>query len=154
MTILLDIDGVLVTTPAWKTVEQHEDGFMKFNEEASRNLAELVRNTDAEVVLTTTHRITYSVDKWIDILRKRGIPVTKLTKLNALTAIEEMKDRGTEILEWVQNIAISSKYVILDDDLSINNLPTHVKDKWVKTQSLLGFNKECLDQAIKILQGN
>jgi 16S rRNA C1402 (ribose-2'-O) methylase RsmI len=154
MTILLDIDGVLVTTPSWKTVEQHEDGFMKFNEEASRNLAELLRNTGAQVVLTTTHRITHSVDKWIDIFRKRGIPVTKLTKLNALTAIEEMKDRGAEILEWAQNIPVNSKYVILDDDLSINNLPNQIKDKWVKTQSLIGFNKECLEQAIKILQGN
>jgi hypothetical protein len=154
MTILLDIDEVLVTTPAWKTVEQHDDGFMKFNEEASRYLAELLRNTDAEVVLTTTHRITYSADKWIAILQKRGIAVTKLTKLNTLTSIEEMKDRGTEILEWVQNIAVSSKYLILDDDLSINNLPNHIKDKLVKTQSLVGFNKQCLDQAIKILHGN
>jgi Swiss Army Knife RNA repair-like protein len=154
MTILLDIDGVLVTTPPWRTVEQHEDGFMKFNEEASRNLAELLSKTDAEVVLTTTHRITYSTDKWIDIFQNRGIPVTKLTKLNALTAIHEMKDRGTEILEWVQNIEGSSKYVILDDDLSINNLPNQIRDKWVKTQSFRGFNKECLNQAIKILQGN
>jgi hypothetical protein len=67
--------------------------------------------------------LTYSADKWISILQKRGIPVTKLTKLNTLNAIAEMKDRGMEILEWVENIAVSSKYVIIDDDLSINNYP-------------------------------
>jgi hypothetical protein len=84
MTILLDLDGVLITTPSWRAVEQHEDGFMKFNEEASRNLAELLSRTGAAVVLTTTHRITYPTNKWIDIFTNRGIPVTKLTKLNDL----------------------------------------------------------------------
>jgi hypothetical protein len=70
------------------------------------------------------------------------------------TKIEEMQERGTEILEWVTKSGPNAKYVILDDDLSINNLPPEIKDNWVKTQSLLGFNKECLSQAIKILQGN
>ncbi len=152
--ILLDIDGVLVPTPPWRTVEQHEDGFVKFNEEASKNLADLLSKTDAEVVLTTTHRITYSVDRWIDLFQKRGIPVTKLTKLNSRNTIQEMKDRGSEILEWVTNFGVNSKYVILDDDLSINKLPDQIRKKWVKTHSLLGFNRECLDQAIKILLGN
>jgi hypothetical protein len=29
MIILLDIDGVLETTPSWRTVESLSDGFMK-----------------------------------------------------------------------------------------------------------------------------
>ena len=43
MFVLLDIDGVLVTTPPWKSVELLSDGFMKFNETAVKNLNLLVQ---------------------------------------------------------------------------------------------------------------
>lgn len=46
MTILLDIDGVLVTTPSWKSTEQLSDGFMKFNENAADNVAILFKETN------------------------------------------------------------------------------------------------------------
>jgi HAD domain in Swiss Army Knife RNA repair proteins len=61
MTILLDIDGVLVTTPSWRTTEILSDGFMKFNEAAVTNLRRLITETNADIILTTTHRITYSI---------------------------------------------------------------------------------------------
>jgi hypothetical protein len=59
MTILLDIDGVLFTTPIWQQVEILKDGFMKFNENATDNLALLYHKTKANIVLTSTHRIKY-----------------------------------------------------------------------------------------------
>jgi hypothetical protein len=154
MKILLDIDGVLVTTPSWRTVEQHEDGFMKFNETATRNLTALIMQTNAEIVLATTHRISYDVDKWIQIFKGREIPVTRLTKINEVNSIQEMKDRGSEIQEWVNHFGEGEQYIILDDDLSISKLPKRITDRWVKMKSLLGFDSESLDRAIKILQGN
>lgn len=45
--ILLDIDGVLVNTAPWQKVEILPDGFMKFDEVASRNLDTLLRRTAA-----------------------------------------------------------------------------------------------------------
>lgn len=40
---ILDIDGVLVTTPGWKRPEILADGFIKFNEKAVQNLANLLK---------------------------------------------------------------------------------------------------------------
>ena len=71
MTILLDIDGVLVTTPSWKQVEHLSDGFMKFSDVAVSNLATLYKETKASVVLTTTHRINYSENQWKEIFKFR-----------------------------------------------------------------------------------
>ncbi len=64
MTILLDIDGVLETTPPWKHPEMLDDGFMKLNENALKNLSILHKKTNASIVLTTTHRINYDIDQF------------------------------------------------------------------------------------------
>ncbi|HEY1054896.1 MAG TPA: HAD domain-containing protein, partial [Emticicia sp.] len=82
MIILLDIEGVLVTTPSWKPTEQLSDGFMKFNENAAENLAILFKETNASIVLTTTHRISFDETKWKEIFKKRGLNFHTITKLN------------------------------------------------------------------------
>lgn len=153
MTVLLDIDGVLVTTPGWRTAELHRDGFLKFNEKAQKNLIKLIRETNASIVLTTTHRITYSVEKWKEIFNNRGIPVETIEKVNSKQTIEDMLDRGKEIREWVDNFGTNKNFVIIDDDLSINDLPSEIKDKLVLTKSLIGLDSESTDKAIKILRG-
>lgn len=50
MTLLLDIDGVMVTTPGWQRPELLQDGFMKFKEQAVINLSSLLRATGAHIV--------------------------------------------------------------------------------------------------------
>jgi sugar-specific transcriptional regulator TrmB len=152
--ILLDIDGVLVTTPSWRNVERHEDGFVEFNDTAKQNLAVLIEKTQAEIVLTTTHRISYSEKKWVEIFNARGIHVTTLTKVNQASSIQDIRDRGNEILDWIDKLASNERYVIIDDDPSINKLPNRIKKNWVKTQSHLGFDKHSLDLAVRILLGN
>lgn len=154
MTILLDIDGVLVTTPAWRITEQHTDGFLKFNSEAEKNLIRLISETNASIVLTTTHRITYSIEKWKEIFNNRGIPVQTIEKVNTRQTIDEMPSRGVEIKEWVDDFGTDKLFVIIDDDLSINALPSDIKEKWVMTKSMIGLDGECTDKAIRILRGN
>ena len=147
MTILLDIDGVLVTTPSWRATEHLPDGFLKFNEKAASNLSRIIDKTNAGIVLTTTHRISYSVDKWKELLQTRGIFPSSITKLNDLTTLSDMADRATEIKEWVDKQSI-------DDDLSINSLPTSIKEKFVLTKPMIGLDEEATLQAIKILLDN
>ena len=151
MIVLLDIDGVLVTTPGWRRTEQHIDGFLKFNDKAEKNLIRLISETNASIVLTTTHRITYSVEKWKEVFNNRGIPVETVEKVNTKEEIGEMLDRGTEIKEWVDNFGTGINFVILDDDLSINALPIEIKDKWVMTKSMIGLDEDCTERALKIL---
>ena len=151
MTILLDIDGVLVTTPSWKAAEQLPDGFLKFNDRASRNLARLIDATNASIVLTTTHRISFTVDKWKELFRARGIHVESIKKLNEVTSVNGMSRRSVEIKEWVDKQDKNEKFVIIDDDLSINNLPAEIKKKCVLTKSLIGLDEDGVDKALNIL---
>ena len=71
MTILLDIDGVLVTTPGWRLPQFLPDGFMEFNPEAAHNLATFYSVTNTDIILATTHRISYYIDKRHEIFKAR-----------------------------------------------------------------------------------
>ena len=102
MIILLDIDGVLETTPSWGRAEIHTDGFMKLNENALENLSILHKKTNASIVLTTSHRINYDETKWKEIFRLRGLNFDSISKLNNKTEISQLLDRGSEIKEWVE----------------------------------------------------
>ncbi len=149
-TILLDIDGVLVTTPAWKKAEFLKDGFLEFNKRAAHNLKKILSGTAAEIILTTSHRKNYSLPEWRNILEARGIPVNDLHKID-----DELhhsgKSRAEEILEWIHVYGLVKNYVILDDDTSLDSLPRQYKDKWVKTKPLIGLDDEATDKAMHIL---
>ena len=154
MIILLDIDGVLVTTPPWKPTEQLSDGFMKFNESATKNLRKLFEETGASIILTTTHRINFDNYKWKEIFKIRGLDFVKISKINDKTQIFELLDRATEIKEWVERYGHDKNYVIIDDDLSINGLSENIKERWVMTKPLLGFNNDAFEKALNILRIN
>ncbi|GAL85814.1 hypothetical protein MYP_3043 [Sporocytophaga myxococcoides] len=126
---------------------------MKFNSKAEKNLIRLLSETNASIVLTTTHRITYSVEKWKEIFNNRDIPVLSIEKVNTRQAIDEMPDRCIEIKEWVDNFGTGRQFVIIDDDLSINSLLSDIKDKRVTTKSMIGLDDECTERAIRILKG-
>src|SRR5688572_2590645 len=145
MTILLDIDGVLVTTPAWRRAEIHIDGFLKFDEKAAKNLAKLISETNAGIILTSTHRINYSIDEWERIFNTRGIHPSSISKLNDITTLNNMPDRASEIKEWVDKQVNPQLYVIIDDDLSLNNLPATIKRRCVLTKPMIGLDNEATD---------
>jgi 16S rRNA C1402 (ribose-2'-O) methylase RsmI len=151
MKILLDIDGVLVTTPIWKPVELHSDGFLKFNEKASQNLAKLIDETKASIILTSTHRINYSISEWYKLLETRGIKPTSISKINEISTIAEMENRATEIKNWVEINHGKEPFVVIDDDLSINGLPENIKNKCVLTKPMIGLNEEVMKKALEIL---
>lgn len=149
--ILLDIDGVLVTTPAWRPVEQLADGFMCFNEGAAKNLNSLLELTEAEIVLTTTHRISYSLDEWYGIFAARGIKLTSIAKVNDAKALNAVTKRADEVEAWIA-LNRDANYVIIDDDSSINGLPEFMKDRFVQTKPMLGLNDEAARGALFILR--
>ena len=154
MVILLDIDGVLVTTPAWRPVELQADGFLKFNEIASKNLAQIIAVTNASIILTSTHRINYSIKEWHKLLETRGIFPSSISKVDDKTAIAEMENRATEIRKWVENYQDKEAFVIIDDDLSINGLPEEIKDRCVLTKPMIGLDEEAKNKVLQILLEN
>jgi hypothetical protein len=152
MIILLDIDGVLVTTPPWRATEILADGFMKFNDKAATNLKRLLLETGSDTVLTTTHRIHYSIETWKCIFNERGVLTNSISKLNSKSSINEMLDRASEIKEWFDSGGDKHNFVIIDDDLSLSGLPAVLKDRCVMTKSLIGLDEEATNHAIRILQ--
>ena len=56
--LLLDIDGVLITTPPWKQDVIHNDGYSEFNETNVANLNKLLSKIDnVEIWLSSTRRL-------------------------------------------------------------------------------------------------
>ena len=153
MKILLDFDGVLITTPTWRVVESLEDGFVVFNEYCADNLASILAITQADIVLTTTHRIRYDNEVWRQLLHNRGIVTNKVTKVNQAKTFAELSIRHKEVLQWVEANP-NENYVIIDDDKSLRDLPTDIKARWVETEFHQGLTEKGSEQALNILLNN
>ena len=148
MLIFLDIDGVMLSAAGWKPVENLEDGFSAFSKRAVDCLQYLVNQTNASIVLTTSHKSTYPLYQWDQIFKTRNLNVTICDKLDDNLKSLNRKD---EILNYLNAHPENENYVIIDDDKSLNDLPKSVKQKLVLTSSLIGLTQENIDRAIKIL---
>jgi len=148
MLLLLDIDGVMETSPAWKTPKFLADGFYQFNTEAQENLKEIVTQFKPEIVLTTTHRVNYTLDEWRQIFQARGIHITKISKINEAQNNTEIRKRNVEIEAWFHQNK-EADFIILDDDKSLHALPQSIKDHWICIDALLGITKGIKEDIIK-----
>lgn len=148
MLVLLDIDGVMVTTPSWKRPELLDDNFSRFNERAVMNLSRIISETDATIVLTTSHKSNFSIPEWKNIFQRRGLNVTSIEKLNDNNNHSNRKD---EVLNWLSS-RNEENYVIIDDDKSLYDLPSDIKNKCVITSPLIGLTENDALTAINVLQ--
>lgn len=148
MLILLDIDGVMVPGSSWKPVELLNDGFAKFSSKAVINLKKIISETKASIVLTTSHKSKFSVEEWERIFNNRDLKVS-IKKLNETINNLTRKD---EILDWFNNRTNQEDFVIIDDDKSLNGLPSNIKVKCVLTSPLIGLDEDSALNAIDILK--
>ena len=149
MLILLDIDGVMLSASCWKPVERLDDGFSNFSPRAVSSLQRIISETGASIVLTTSHKSTYSLPQWHKIFKKRGIHVSIVGKLDDNTTFLSRKE---EILNWqLKNKGIND-YVIIDDDKSLNGLPINIKEKVVLTSPMVGLTNDDALSAIETLR--
>lgn len=150
MLILLDIDGVLVPANSWKKPEFMDDGFPVFNLRSVKALQRILSETNASVVLTTSHKTTYTVPQWKGLLKSRGINPKKIQRLTTNSLHTTRKD---EILEWYKNEHLpNEEFVIIDDDKMLNGLPENLKRNLILTSSSIGLTDDLADEAIAILQ--
>lgn len=139
MLIFLDIDGVMVPAKSWQRPEILEDGFVAFSSKAVQVLKEVLsQNTNACIMLTTSHKSRFSHSEWIEIFQRRGLNVNQL---NSLVENTELLSRKEEILNWFNINEIQEDFIIIDDDKSLNDLPKFFKDRLVLTSSLVGLNE-------------
>lgn len=148
MLLLLDIDGVMVQAASWKKVNHLEDGFFEFLPNAVNNLREILSETGASIVLTTSHKSSYSIIEWERIFATRGIQA-KIEKLNDNV---ESLSRKDEILNWISQSKPALDFVIIDDDQSLHDLPRNIKDLVIFTKPLVGLTKDNAATAIDILK--
>lgn len=141
MLILLDIDGVMVSGAGWKRPKLLKDRFPAFMPQATEALASiLTRKT--KVILTTSHRDRYSVDEWKQIFKTRGLHIYYLDKL--CTDNTSYSNKARDIQTWFENNTADTNFIIIDDDTSLNSLPSELKDHLLLTSSPIGLTIEKL----------
>lgn len=148
MLIYLDIDGVMVTANAWKRPEILEDGFPRFNSKAVNALNNIINTTGASIVLTTSHKTTYSIVEWQKIFKKRNV------NFNQISRLPENKyhlNRKEELISHFDKHGLNGNFVIIDDDKSLNGLPIYLKDKLIQTSSGIGLTDDLAKMAINKL---
>ena len=149
MLILLDIDGVMVTSKSWKKPEILDDGFFAFSIVATNALQKIISETSADILLTTSHKSKYTIQEWKSIFKLRGIAVKNVYKLPENISFLSRKD---EIMKWVNTILDSPDFIIIDDDKSLNSLPSFVKNKLIQTSTLIGLTENLAIKAIELLK--
>ncbi len=141
--LILDLDGVLITTPPWKPDTVHEDGYSDFNDECVSNLNTLLTITDFEIWLSSTRRLRKTLKEFNQIFKNRNI---EKEISGFLPDYPTCTNRKEEVLNFIVNYNIDD-YLILDDDKSLNGLKTEVKRNLVATELTIGFNHEKLQEA-------
>lgn len=142
----------MVPANSWKRPDFLNDGFSAFSAKSIDALKKIMLETNADILLTTSHKSNYNISQWLEIFELRGINLNKIDRLNDNYS---NFDRKQEILDWYSlRHNTNEHFVILDDDKSLNALPAHLKEHLVLTSPLVGLTNELADQAISILNNN
>jgi len=146
--LFLDLDGVLITTPSWKADEIEEDGYSKFNTKCIENFNKLLGAKRFQIWLSSSRRMVKTLEEFDQIFRNREI---NGRIAGFLPLYDDCKNRKEEILKFITEKEIT-KFIILDDDNSLNSLEEEFKCKLVKTNYLLGFREADLKKAFGIIE--
>lgn len=143
MLIFLDLDGVMVPMAGWKLPKNMDDGFPMFSKKATDALQRLI-SSDTNVILSTSHRDKFTISEWKEIFNRRGLKIEKLSCLESNKNFE--KKRKDEILGWFSSHQVNDRFIIIDDDKTLNGLPEHLKQHLILTSPLVGLTSEHLAQ--------
>jgi hypothetical protein len=144
MLIFLDIDGVLVPAKSWESPVILDDGFPAFTA-GSVSVLQRIISSSSTVILTTSHRFRFSVEEWKSIFLKRGIMLHSIQRLEDNRVGLNRKD---EILYWFNHNTYSDDFIIIDDDRSLNELPSNLKDRLILTSSFIGLSEHHLNEIL------
>ena len=142
--IFLDFDGVL------NNMNCLANGYM-FSDYNMKNLAKIIKTTNAKIVLSTSHRNNQlSLHSFNQACRKEGINDLVYGKTDVIPPTQDVfknkRIRPTEIEMWLDDHPEVKRYVIIDDMdmIDVNN--------FVQTNFHYGLTEVDADKAIKILK--
>jgi hypothetical protein len=154
--VFLDFDGVLNCHEYMQSARCGEEvgGVVGIDPEAVARVNRICKETGAQVVVTSTWRLSRSRLQLADILVAHGFTGVvrgKTIHIPATKSGVENGTRGLEIQAWIDNaqnygITVES-FVILDDDSDMN----HLLDRLIKTSMVSGLLDEHVERAIEML---
>ena len=144
--IFLDVDGVLNSEEfsrwLWDNHEKKYRGYELLDQRAILCLQDIVFVTGAEIVLSSSWRISSLRTKQLkEQLLPYGLEIIDHTFSDA------RGERGDEIKEWLSRNPDVSHYVILDDDNDMSD----IKDHLIQTTFYKGLLPEHAAKAIEML---
>ena len=144
VTLILDLDGVLITTPIWKADEMDADGYSKFNSNCVTNLNLLLKEADFELILSSSRRKAISIEQFNQIFFNRGIllPISQYLPYNTM----KKQRRREEIQAFLENKKPVC-FLIIDDDKSLLSCNESIKSNLVSTSLMAGFSDHALLEA-------
>lgn len=143
--LILDLDGVLITTPNWKPDRIHSDRYSDFNEFCVKNLNQLLALVEFDIWLSSTRRTVKTLSEFNQIFKNRGI---KNNIIGFLPEYSNCKNRKEEVLNFIAEYKVSN-FLIIDDDKSFNGMEIGIKKRLILTELTNGFNAEKLKEAIE-----
>lgn len=148
ITLLLDLDGVLITTPLHKADEIASDGYSVFNSTSVENLNTLLEYAEFSIYLSSARRKTNTLEELNQVFVNRGI---KQEIKDFVPIYEHTKNRKEDVLNFLEENQ-NEKFLIIDDDASLHELENTIKNNTIITSSHLGFDDAKLREAINIVK--
>jgi hypothetical protein len=155
--IFLDFDGVL-NSQLWYVRTKGNRGEDDLDVNAIEFLNSLIKSTDAKIVVSSTWRLTKTIEELQSILYRNGFEGEVIGKTKDLRRGEDSDCilRGNEILCWMKdNPTVLGQpyydyknYVIFDDD---TDMLYWQKDNFIKTDPYVGLTPTNVYKAKKIL---
>lgn len=143
--LILDLDGVLITTPTWKPDPLNSDGYSDFQKSTVNNLNILLDSAELEIWLSSSRRTQKSIKEFNNIFVNRGINQA----IGGFLPESPVKSsRLDEIQNFLRTLG-SSNYLIIDDDKTLGGLEPRQKNMWIQTDPLIGFSDEKLSEALQ-----
>lgn len=132
--ILLDLDGVMITTKPWESDFNLADDFAEFNPKAVIKLNQLLKETGFDIVLTSARRYAHDIEQMNEFFKTRGIEGNIIGYL-PLYDVNLRYSRYDEVMRFIMKHR-PEHYMIIDDDKSLAKFGN---DKWLKTDPMIGL---------------
>ena len=149
--IFLDFDGVMDTSYfahilSKKGMPCSDLYGTVFDPDCIKNLKEIIENTGANIVVTSSWKSLMSFKELLEMWKHRKLPG------QIIDTTPNRKRRGDEIDDWLNECDEECQYVIIDD-LNESNFSEHQKPRLVIVNPVYGIDKEVSEKAKRILNG-
>ena len=154
--IFLDIDGVLNTDRAIRQRKNQNNDQIHFDEEAMKNLNEIIKTTKSKIVISSTWRIHQNTENplWIAIIenfKRYKIDSEIISTTEKYENGSPQNPRWKEIKNWLESNKEKdiTSFLILDDEWNMEDL----NNNFVRCSPSIGIDRKNKEDGIKILKG-